>query len=48
MEGDSVQTWQNYWPGAIDELRIFDRVLTPEEVLALYKEELDINLSQAE
>lgn len=48
VEGDSVQTWQNYWPGAIDELRIFDRILTPEEVLALYKEELDINLSQDE
>ena len=46
VEGDSVQTWQNYWPGSIDEVRIFDRVLTPEEVLALYKEELNLNLEQ--
>ena len=46
VEGDSVQSWQNYWPGSIDEIRIFDKVLTPEEVDALYKEELNINLSQ--
>lgn len=48
VEGDSVQSWQNYWPGSIDEVRIFDKTLSPEEVLSLYKEELDINLSQDE
>lgn len=48
VEGDSVQSWQNYWPGSIDEVRIFNRALTPDEILALYKEELDINLSQDE
>jgi len=46
VEGDSVQTWQNYWPGSIDEVRIFNRVLTPDEIKNLYKQELDINLSQ--
>lgn len=48
VEGDSVQTWQNYWPGGIDEVRIFDRALTPDEVTELYKEELAINLDQEE
>lgn len=46
VEGDSNQSWQNYWPGSIDEVRIFDKALTPDEVLALYKEELNINLEQ--
>lgn len=46
VEGDSVQTWQNYWPGSIDEVRIYNKAFTPEEVTSLYKEELDINLSQ--
>ena len=46
IEGDSVQDWQNYWAGAIDEIRFFDKALSEEEVLALYKEELNINLEQ--
>ena len=46
IEGDSVQTWQNYWAGGIDEIRIYNKALSEEEVLALYKEEVAVNLYQ--
>ncbi|MBR4809301.1 MAG: LamG domain-containing protein [Bacteroidales bacterium] len=44
IEGDSFQTWQNYWAGSIDEIRLFDKAFSEDEILALYKEELAINL----
>ncbi len=46
VEGDSTQSWQNYWAGAIDEIRMYNKALSEEEILALYKEELNINLEQ--
>lgn len=46
VEGDSTQDWQNYWAGAIDEIRFYNKALSEEEITALYKEELNINLEQ--
>ncbi len=46
IEGDSVQDFQNYWAGGIDEIRIYNKALSEEEVLALYKEEVAVNLYQ--
>ena len=46
IEGDSTQSWQSYWAGSIDEIRMYNKALSEEEVLALYKEELNINLEQ--
>ena len=46
VEGDSTHDWQNYWAGSIDEIRMYNKALSEEEILALYKEELNINLEQ--
>ena len=46
VEGDSTQSWQSYWAGSIDEIRMYNKALSKEEILALYKEELNINLEQ--
>jgi len=46
IEGDANADWQSFWSGSLDEIRFFDRVLTPDEILALYGEELAINLDQ--
>lgn len=46
IEGHSTQTWQSFWPGSLDEIRFYDKALSAEEILALYKEELAINLEQ--
>lgn len=46
VEGDSTASWQSYWAGSIDEIRMYNKALSEEEVLALYKEELNINLEQ--
>ena len=37
--------WQSYFSGSIDEIRIFNKALTEEELLALRKEEVAIALS---
>lgn len=44
IEGHSTQTWQSYWAGSIDEIRMFSKALSEDEILELYKEELAINL----
>ena len=46
IEGHSTQNFQNYWSGGIDEIRMFDKALSEDEMLSLYKEELAINLEQ--
>ncbi len=46
VEGDSTASWQSYWAGSIDEIRMYNKALSKEEILALYKEELNINLEQ--
>lgn len=46
VEGDSSQSWQNYWAGSIDEIRMYNKALSADEIAALYKEEIDINLNQ--
>ena len=46
VEGDSTQSWQSYWAGSIDEIRMYNKALSEEEISALYKEELNINLEQ--
>ena len=46
IEGQSTQSWQNYWSGSIDEVRLYNKALTEDEMLALYNEEVNINLSQ--
>ena len=48
VEGDSEQTWQTYWAGSLDEIRMYNKALTEEEVKALYTEEVNINLDQDE
>lgn len=44
VEGKSNETWQNYWAGSLDEIRMYNKAFSEEEVLNLYKEELAINL----
>lgn len=46
VEGDSVQTWQSYWAGGLDEIRLYNKAFSADEMLELYKEELNINLEQ--
>lgn len=46
VEGDSSQNWQTYWAGSIDEIRMYNKALSADEIAALYKEEIDINLNQ--
>ena len=46
VEGDSVQTWQSYWAGGLDEIRLYNKAFSANEMLELYKEELNINLEQ--
>jgi len=46
IEGHSTATWQSFWPGSMDEIRFYDKALSGDEILALYKEELAINLEQ--
>ena len=44
IEGKAADEWLNYFPGAIDELRVFNKALSEAEVLSLYKEELKVSL----
>ena len=46
VEGDSDQTWQSYWAGGLDEIRLYNKAFTADEMLELYREELNINLEQ--
>ena len=46
IEGASNQDWQSYFAGSIDELRVFNKVLTPAELTSLRKEELAISLDE--
>jgi len=46
IEGYSTQTWQSYWAGSMDEIRFYNKALSGEEIAALYKEELAVNLAQ--
>ena len=48
IEGKASDTWQTYCPGQLDELRFYNKALTAEEILALYKEEVNINLDEEE
>ena len=46
VEGHSTQSWQSYWAGSLDEIRLYSKAFTADEILALYKEEIAINLNQ--
>ena len=46
IEGKSLDDWQGFFPGSIDELRIYNKALSETEINALYKEELAISLDQ--
>ncbi len=46
IEGKANDEWLNYFPGSIDELRVFNKALSEAEVLSLYKEELAVSLDQ--
>ena len=46
VEGHSTAAWQSFWAGSIDEVRMYNKALSAEEISALYKEELNINLEQ--
>ena len=46
VEGDSTQSWQSYWAGSLDEIRMYNKALSADEIKELYKEEVDINLEQ--
>lgn len=41
---EGFQDWMSYYAGGIDEIRIFNKALTADEVAALYKEELTFAL----
>ena len=46
IEGKATDSWQSYCPGSLDEIRFYNKALSAEEISALYKEELNINLDQ--
>ena len=46
IEGKTSEAWQNYFPGSIDEIRVFNKALSEAEILSLYKEELALSLDQ--
>ena len=48
IEGKANDSWQSFCPGSLDELRFYNKAFTAEEMLALYKEEVAINLNQEE
>ncbi len=48
IEGKASDSWQAYCPGQLDELRFYNKALSAEEILALYKEEVNINLDEEE
>lgn len=48
IEGKASDSWQAYCPGQLDELRFYNKALSAEEILALYKEEVNINLDSEE
>lgn len=48
IEGKASDTWQTYCPGSLDELRFYNKAFTPDEILALYGEEIAINLEEEE
>ena len=48
IEGKASDAWQAYCPGSLDELRFYNKALSGDEINALYKEELNINLDQEE
>lgn len=45
IEGASTQDWQSYFAGSIDEIRVYNKALTEQELSALRKEEVAIALS---
>ena len=48
IEGKANDTWQTYCPGSLDELRFYNKALSEDEILALYGEEIAINLEEEE
>ena len=48
IEGKATDSWQAYCPGSLDELRFYNKAFTADEVLALYGEEIAINLEEEE
>ena len=46
IEGASNQDWQSYFAGSMDEIRIYNKVLTPAELTSLRREELAISLDE--
>ncbi len=46
IEGKANDAWQAYCPGSMDEFRFFNKALSPEEMAALYKEEMTISVEQ--
>ena len=47
IEGQSNQDWQSYFAGSIDEIRIYNRVLTEAELTALRVQELSAAVAAA-
>lgn len=41
--GKSSETWLSYFAGKIDEIRVFNKALSEEEMLALYKAEVKVS-----
>lgn len=48
IEKKASDAWQAYCPGSLDEIRFYNKALSGDEINALYKEELNINLDQEE
>jgi len=46
IEGKANDAWLNYFCGSIDEVRFFNKALSADDLLALYKEEYAIALDQ--
>ena len=46
IEGKANEVWQTYCPGSLDELRFYNKALSEDEILALYGEEIAINLDE--
>ncbi len=41
--GKSSESWLSYFAGKIDEIRVFNKALSEEEMLALYKAEVKVS-----
>lgn len=44
VEGASSEAWQSFFAGSIDEIRMYNKALTKDEINALYKEELAFSM----